>query len=367
MNNKRNGAIDLLKFLFGIMIVFYHGRIFSESERMIFGAGYIAVEFFFLVSGYLMTAKAYSVSKRENILTGKETTDFILKKVKTMLPHILFAYVVCVIVQFCITSNPLKFTKLVVHTVWEPLMLWMSGVGTNDLQINAQTWYISAMLLSMLVMYPIMIRKFDLFTHVVAPAAAIFLFGWIAQKHGSLNHYRGWAGITYSGNLRAIANLSLGSVCWVFAQKLQDVQFSKLGRTVLTIAEVSCYLLVVIGANYPDEKMMGFVMAALLAVGITITFSKTSYLNSCFDCTICYWLGNFSLTIYLNHIIIRKIFQKYDLGLSYKKELIIFIGVVLVWSLIAHFIMMVLLKQGSKLGTKLKIALIETEEDVVCK
>ena len=62
MYNKRNGAIDLLKFLFSLMIVIYHGRLFANAENPLFRAGKIGVEFFFIVSGYLMAAKAEKVS-----------------------------------------------------------------------------------------------------------------------------------------------------------------------------------------------------------------------------------------------------------------------------------------------------------------
>lgn len=365
MEKHRNGAIDLLKFLFGLMIVFYHGRIFSESGRVLFGAGYIAVEFFFLVSGYLMTAKAYSVSKKANMLPGKETTAFILKKAKALFPHLLFIYVVCSLLLFYLSPETKKVANIVFYSIWEPLTLWMSGLGKIDATINAQTWYISAMLLSMLFLYPIMIQKFDLFTHVIAPATAILLFGWIAQEYGKLNHYNLWTGVAYSGIYRATAALCMGSVCWVAAQKLQSMHFTKRGRGMLCLIEVSCYLLVVVGANLVAQNMLDFIMVALLAIGVTITFSKMSLIDNWFDRKICYWLGNFSLTVYLNHIIIRKFFQKKVSGLPYIQELLLFIVVVFVWSLIAHFLMRGLQTVGKKVTAKLKSWLLEPEESIV--
>ena len=251
---RRNGEIDLLKFLFGMMIVFYHGRIFCDPERVLFGAGFIGGEFFFLVSGYLMAEKAKHVSQKENLPSGKETADFILKKVKMLMPHVLFAYVVGVIVHCALTSNLEGSIRRLVYTVWEPFMLWTSGLGNYDLQINAQTWYISAMLLSMLVLYPIMIRNFDLFTRVIAPATAIFLFGWMAKEYGTLNHYRIWSGIAYSGILRAIAALSLGCVCWEVSQRVKCTHFTKAGRLRLSAVEVASYLLVAVGANFEKQR-----------------------------------------------------------------------------------------------------------------
>lgn len=54
MKNK-NYFIQLLKFIFSIIIVFYHARFFCKSEEnAIFRFGYIGVNFYFIVSGYLL-------------------------------------------------------------------------------------------------------------------------------------------------------------------------------------------------------------------------------------------------------------------------------------------------------------------------
>ncbi len=57
-DKKRNGTIDCMKFIFAIVVVIYHGSHFLGETRMAFHGGFIAVEFFFLVSGYLLTLKA---------------------------------------------------------------------------------------------------------------------------------------------------------------------------------------------------------------------------------------------------------------------------------------------------------------------
>lgn len=59
----RNGTIDFFKFLFTIIIVFYHlDNLIDNPADRITKCGYIAVEFFFIVSGYLLMKKADKVS-----------------------------------------------------------------------------------------------------------------------------------------------------------------------------------------------------------------------------------------------------------------------------------------------------------------
>jgi peptidoglycan/LPS O-acetylase OafA/YrhL len=50
-----NYFIDLLKFIFSVIIVFYHSWIFTgEYGAGFFNHGYLAVDFYFIVTGYLM-------------------------------------------------------------------------------------------------------------------------------------------------------------------------------------------------------------------------------------------------------------------------------------------------------------------------
>ena len=82
MNNKEirhNGTIALWKFIYCIMIIIYHTSLHIELEGKIdFKYGAIGVEFFFLVSGYLLGKKALNYKNLEKQNLGEETF-FILR------------------------------------------------------------------------------------------------------------------------------------------------------------------------------------------------------------------------------------------------------------------------------------------------
>ena len=74
---KRNGEIDVLRFVFSIFIVLYHfGDVFKVDIARF---GFIGVEFFFVVSGVLMARTAKL--KKEKYVT------FISKKIKSFYPY----------------------------------------------------------------------------------------------------------------------------------------------------------------------------------------------------------------------------------------------------------------------------------------
>ena len=89
---KRNCELDLLRFIFSVIVMFFHGKkMFDSYDGGLFQYGYTAVEFFFVVSGYLMALSAQKYTG-ENI--AADTFDFMKKKLKTLIPFLLGAFAV---------------------------------------------------------------------------------------------------------------------------------------------------------------------------------------------------------------------------------------------------------------------------------
>lgn len=84
-NSKRNGFIDFLKFIFAIIILIHHSWQFFP----ILPIGYIGVEFFFLVTGWLMAKKFYDFELNENIFVI--TRNYIVRKIKVFYLEYLVA------------------------------------------------------------------------------------------------------------------------------------------------------------------------------------------------------------------------------------------------------------------------------------
>ena len=90
----RNYEIDFWKFVFSICIVIYHAWQFQYTgDPVIFGYGNLLVEFFFVVSGYLMIAKIYNKKKSQNI--GKDTWNFIVSKLNSLFSRLSISFFVC--------------------------------------------------------------------------------------------------------------------------------------------------------------------------------------------------------------------------------------------------------------------------------
>lgn len=100
--NKRNSAIDILRLVFAIIILLYHSNVvISGSGLGIFKYGYIGVEFFFIVSGWLLMSYVDKKESLRRLVTpvGKETVTYVFGKIKKIYPYYFSAFVIAFIVR----------------------------------------------------------------------------------------------------------------------------------------------------------------------------------------------------------------------------------------------------------------------------
>lgn len=90
---KENFFIDFIRFLCSIVIMFFHGRSFANvNDTIIFEMGYLAVNFYFILTGFLMMN---SLMK-----SNKDTFSFIKNKIKRLSPGIVLCFFVCYIFTY---------------------------------------------------------------------------------------------------------------------------------------------------------------------------------------------------------------------------------------------------------------------------
>ena len=76
MEKRKNGKIELIRFIFTMFIVFYHCQrhylkgVLYAGHFTFFARGYIGVEFFFLVTGFFMQGLPISTGQNCRRLRG---------------------------------------------------------------------------------------------------------------------------------------------------------------------------------------------------------------------------------------------------------------------------------------------------------
>jgi len=340
---KHNGIISFWKFMFCIMLVIFHTTAYMPEEGNLMKHGRIGVEFFFLVSGYLMAKKALN-KKEENLSIGQETVQYIWKKIKSFFPYILIAF----ICTFWVNNYYISYTiSQTINSVWNLLLIDMSGVKTTF--IIDHSWYISAMLISMLILYP-MIRKYKSnFTHIIAPIIVFFVGGWISHEIGNLRGPAEWTGLIYQGVLRAFFEIALGTILYEIAEKIKKIRFTQLGKHIYTLIELVGFLSIFIIVNIEDaSNNYDFCMLLILAISVTLAFGEKSIFYNCVNNKFIFYLEKLSLPIYLNHVWLIKLIIKVFDGMSYGLVLIFVIISSIVFSIICVYIIEKLKKLNMK-------------------
>lgn len=156
MKNKgRNGEIDILRFVFTLCVIFAHFKSQYENVALL-GRwnGHISVEFFFVLSGFLMVARAEKNSTEEPI--WKKTLDFLHRKISS-LAQVYYTTLLFVVILY-LSNSQMTVTNLRTYlTRLVPSLLFLSSQGLEESTSIPFSWYICSMLLAMFIIYPVLI------------------------------------------------------------------------------------------------------------------------------------------------------------------------------------------------------------------
>ncbi|MBR4262157.1 MAG: acyltransferase [Bacilli bacterium] len=295
---KHNGIIGLWKFIFSIVILIFHSRgLYSYLNTSLFRGGYIAVEFFFIVSGYYF-AKSVLKQKYDKDNIGKETVQFISKKIKIFFPYVLVACLLSLIIKYdALNKNAL------VNSVWDILLLRQFGFGRP--LVAGQIWYLGVMLVSMFILYPIIKKHKENYILIFSPIIALFFLGWLRHFKLSIdNSYANWIGLTNSGTLRGFAEINIGMLIYLLSEKLKTVKYTKLGRILLSlISEGLLVLVLIIVSLRSNHSQYDYVLLIFIMISVLIMVSKKTYEYKWLSNNTIEYFERLSLPIFVNQSI----------------------------------------------------------------
>ncbi len=168
-------SIEIWRLLFAISIVLCHAMLLPWNTdvegNMLFHVNSLGVEFFFILSGFLMakSVTAFPTAERECSALGSETTAFLLKKLKPIYPVFLFAACFELVVRFALRPAAVDAGDLV-WNIWDLLFLRAFGLGGSaELLVGGASWYLFALFPAMWILYPLLRKYTDMFLHVIEP------------------------------------------------------------------------------------------------------------------------------------------------------------------------------------------------------
>ena len=136
--HKYNGKIEFLRFVFCICVLLFHGGKYILGEASLkngihascFVHGSIGVEFFFVLSGFLMAKSVYKKTHSDKIESlGNETFNFMTRKIKGFLPEHIISFIFALITYIIMENFVLKkIINYVIESLPSFFLLQMLGV-----------------------------------------------------------------------------------------------------------------------------------------------------------------------------------------------------------------------------------------------
>ncbi len=309
---KRNGKSDVFRFIFSVMIVGVH---FQDNYNFgYFTHGYIGVEFFFLVSGFLM---AKHVFEKKNMLLepkdiANDTWKYVVAKIKPFFHYYCVAMALWLIVlQVILRHNNFQQMLLFMIRGLPQVTLTFMGLCHDYTGLYVgNTWYLSAMIISIFLLYPFILKNRETSTKLLFPLLTMVILGYLYKNYNSICTTFEWNGFIYLGLIRAIAEMAGGASLYSLYNYLKDKPFMRLQqdhimvKVWLTLLKYGSYILVMLYALGVEFGGNWSIHAFLyLFIAITLSFLEAGYTIP--GGRITNYLGKISLPIFLFHGFLR--------------------------------------------------------------
>ena len=368
--SRRNGRIEILRFVFAFIVLLHHSRYLLGDDNCYFLGGSLGVEFFFIVSGFLMmnTVDRIVSSKNYNTIPvdrnlANETASFIKKKIQAVLPQFPIAWFiglifVIIIGQMSIVEAFEEFKE----DFWELSLLKMTGIYDGGL--DGVMWYISSMLICMTILYPLL-RKFPhMMRKIWCHFFALMLLGMMCILDGHPRNPTKVYSIIYKGNIRAFAEICIGIWSFDIVRKIKNINWSGLARVIFEIVQLAGYLMAIVYMYMEKPGRDDYFFLMILSISVILSFAQVGILSEVYNNRFSMILGRFSAAMYFSHLYYA---QNLNLilsdSLNKQQKTVIYVVCSLVTALVVEALAFLYKKVSPNFKRGLKAILVKDEKD----
>lgn len=355
----KNYATEFYRFLFSMTICMVHFlKRCDQFHLKIFGGGYLVVEYFFVLSGFLLMKKYYSNQKKladqmpgHTALSTErvcETSFSYLKgKIARLYPEYLFAFLVILVWTIYASGNIVSTVK---GGFWELFML--SGLPMAGGIYNKPAWYVCDLLIAGYAIMFFVTKNRKLFTHIIAPFGIILVYGYLAANFGELSVINTVIYFLPGGVLRAFGDMLVGCLAYEAYLRISPLCKGrwKIAGTLLELLLYGAIFKIMFG-NAKD--LDDFVFVILVGAAIMLTFTGNSLLTRFLNNKVSLLCGKISYAIYLNHWVIIQIFKKFPVFYEkpFAQQFLLYLFIVVIYSIITYRLVLLIQRKIKLFGT----------------
>lgn len=212
---ERNKSIDFYRFAFCLPVILLHISVSTTLYDERFTLGGNAVEFFFVLSGFLLGRYIKKTSEKDIFVSA-------LNKTKRQIIHIFPYYYLCLFMTlFYRIHINIKFdsyseqdwVQFINNFVAE--LLCITGVSYRTRHINGPDWYVSALIIAsfLVTVFVLAMKRYLKKWECVYEALSIFIFVIYIQLFDLSSRY--------ANIVRAIVNIMIGITCYIIYTNIE--------------------------------------------------------------------------------------------------------------------------------------------------
>lgn len=343
---KRN-QIDFWRLLFMIAVCVLHsGALLTEGYSTVyFSGGYIAVEFFFIVTGFYLAASVQrtnlgcqSIAERK---LGSETLAFTVNRAKRMYPEFICGFIITLVLNYVIWRPSIisQIGDLLKSGIYELFLLHVINPNADE-TIFSVAWYISAVLVATFIIYPCLRVFPDFFKNYISPIlmGMYICFAGAGEDIvvGNLTTY----GVVMGGTLRAVAEIAWGTFLF---ERVQDIrmrcavkEIRKVERAFWTAVEICSFLFVLAVSFAYGNSKWDFTHFILLSVAAVICLSEIDFRIPFVSDKMLRFCADFTFALYMTHRRIINFTKMLVPQYSYPIRLLIYLVIALAASYLVY-------------------------------
>lgn len=293
-SQRKRVDIQYLRALSVCMVIIFHAR------RDFMPNGYLGVDLFFLISGFVLTPQLLNILASTKHRVGKSTLNFLEKRFKRLMPAFLLSTLVCLVLLAIIGSFS-HFELAVMQALFS--LIFLGNVSANSLSgdyFNANInpflhfWSLSAewqlylfmpFLLSSIVILRGQLKKTKLtivLVIVFAISLLISTFGW--EVHGLLGYY---------SPIVRIWQFAAGSFIFLIFGKVEVNKFMRFVMRLILILGVMTILF-----PTPLHRHQANLLVTVVFVSLILSRLQTPNMLG----KLLLWTGDRSYSLYLYHL-----------------------------------------------------------------
>ena len=328
MKETRIAPPEFWRFIFIIFICFLHfEEDFFNRNHLIANSGYLGVDFFLLLSGFVVGMNNYNKPIQSTI-------HFVWRKLRKLYPDFLFA-VLLMFILWLLYDNKGGIKGVVEH-VWhyKYQFIFANSLYPTNLEMRS-IWFMSYWLVGVIVLSATLKRGYLKFVG----ALAISFMSWHIFNRGSLFNDPTTPCFLWSVRLmKCTSEVIIGALAYKIYWYLKKVNFSNYGIFILSIIEFVSVIFVMYIMSRRGRDLMDYEVCISFVLIIILSFLNITYLSQILNNKVSFFLGKISYPIYLYHLFVIKIVSIYWSDTNENSAYYYFLigGGIIVFSILCH-------------------------------